>query len=183
MELTLISIATIIVCGMLGLAVWSDIHKHRIPNWLVAAVLATGLVVQITAKGPLGVVFAVGGLAIGLLFFLPFYIRGGMGAGDVKLMGAAASMLGPLGALLASALALVAGLVLVVAAVQIRNIAIQYRMSKVADNPSATVAPGFDLLVHKDGATRVPYAPAIAAGCGIALWQLGYLSTLSSLVS
>jgi prepilin peptidase CpaA len=166
---------------MLGLAVWSDIHEHRISNWLVIAVLITGLVAQVSANGPMGILFALGGLTAGLLFFLPFYIRGGMGAGDVKLMGAAGSMLGPLGAVMACALALIAGLVLVIAAVQFRNFVMQYRMSRVAENQPVTDA-GPNFLVEKDGATRIPYAPAIAAGCGIALWQLGYLSTLGSLV-
>lgn len=179
---TLTSMATLVLCSMLVLAVCSDIKAHRIPNWLVAVLLVTGLVAQVAVKGPIGVLFALGGLATGLIFFLPFHIRGGMGAGDVKLMGAAGSMLGPLGALLASALALVAGLVLVVGAVQVRNLAMQYRMSRVADNRPAP-APDFDFLVYKNGATRIPYAPAIAAGCLFALWQLGYLSTLSSLVS
>lgn len=181
MEQTLTALTTILLCGMLGLAVWSDIHEHRIPNWLVIVVLFTGLVAQVSTNGSTGILLALGGLATGLLFFLPFYIRGGMGAGDVKLMGAAGSMLGPLGAIIACALALVAGLVLVIAAVQFRNCVMQYRMSRAADNQPITDA-GPNFLVEKDGATRVPYAPAIAAGCGIALWQFGYLSTLGSLV-
>ena len=182
MEHTLIPLTTILLCGMLGLAVWSDVHDHRIPNWLVIAVLFTGLVAQVAVNGPMGILLALGGLATGLAFFLPFYIRGGMGAGDVKLMAAAGSMLGPLGALMACALALIAGLVLVIAAVQLRNFVMQYRMSRATQNQSV---PDFgpDFLVEKDGATRIPYAPAIAAGSGVALWYLGYLSTLGSLVS
>jgi len=181
MEQTLIPLTTILLCGMLGLAVWSDIHDHRIPNWLVAVVLVTGLVAQVSVNGSMGVLFALGGLAVGLAFFLPFYIRDGMGAGDVKLMGAAGSMLGPLGALMACALSLIAGLILVLAAVQLRNFVMQYRMTRAAENQPVTDF-GPDILVEKDGATRVPYAPAIAAGCGVALWYLGYLSTLGSLV-
>ena len=181
MEQLLTPLTTILLCGLLGAAMWSDIHKHRIPNLLVIAVLFTGLVAQIATNGPIGIFFALGGLAVGLLFFLPFYARGGMGAGDVKLMGAAGSMLGPLGALMACALALIAGLVLVIAAVQFRNFVMQYRMSRVAENQPVSI-PGSFFLVHKNGATRIPYAPAIAAGCGAALWQLGYFSTLGSLV-
>jgi prepilin peptidase CpaA len=181
MEQTVTPLMTILLCGMLSLAVWSDIHDHRISNWLVVAVLITGLVAQVSVNGPMGILFALGGLAVGLAFFLPFYIRGGMGAGDVKLMGAAGSMLGPLGALMACALSLIAGLILVVAAVQFRNFVMQYRISRATDNqPVPNFGP--DFLVVKDGATRVPYAPAIAAGCGVALWHLGYLSTLGSLV-
>ena len=180
MDQTLTSLTTILLCGMLGLAVWSDLRQHRIPNQLVIAVLMTGLVAQVSVNGAMGIFYAFSGLATGLIFFLPFYAKGGMGAGDVKLMAAAGSMLGPLGALMASALALIAGLVLVVAAVQCRNLVMQFRMSRVADEqPAPARGPGF--LVYKDGATRIPYAPAIAVGCGIALWQFGYLSTLGSM--
>ena len=181
MEQTLTPLTTLLLCGTLGLAVWSDIHKHRIPNRLVIVILVTGLVAQVSVNGPMGILYALGGLATGLIFFLPFYIRGGMGAGDVKLMGAAGSMLGPMGALIACAFALFSGMVLAIAAVQLNKYVMYYRVSRATDNqPLPDAGPTF--LVEKDGAMRIPYAPAIAAGCGVALWHQGYLSTLGSLV-
>ena len=49
------------------------------------------------------------GLAVGLAAFLPLYLGGGFGAGDVKAMAAVGAFLGPKGALLAAAWTLVAG--------------------------------------------------------------------------
>ena len=82
-----------LLCTLLGVAVWSDVREHRISNWLVLAVLGSGFVIQILGNGAMGIVYALGGVAVGLAFFLPFYIGRGMGAGDVKLMGAAGGML------------------------------------------------------------------------------------------
>jgi prepilin peptidase CpaA len=41
------------------------------------------------------------GLLLGLCIFMPFYLATGMGAGDVKLMGAVGVFLGPIGVFMA----------------------------------------------------------------------------------
>jgi prepilin signal peptidase PulO-like enzyme (type II secretory pathway) len=43
-----------------------------------------------------GALFSLGGLVTGLGLFLFFYLSGGIGAGDVKLMAAVGAMVGPL---------------------------------------------------------------------------------------
>ena len=172
-EQTAETLTITLLCALLGVAVWSDVREHRISNWLVLSVLGTGLVIQVLSNGAMGIVYALGGVAVGLAFFLPFYIGRGMGAGDVKLMGAAGGVLGPMGALLAGALTLIAGVVMVVAALGVRRLDSRFQFLRMA--PA--------LFVEKNDATRVPYAPAIATGCGIAMWQLGHLSKLSSVVN
>lgn len=157
-------------CALLALAVWSDVREHRIPNWLVLSLCAAGLAYQLLTNGLAGIAYGLGGFAVGIAFFIAFYIGRGMGAGDVKLMGAAGAMLGPLGALLASACSLVAGLLLVLGARQVANLAHRHAALQVIP----------ELFVHKDNAIRVPYAPAIAVGCTVAMWQLGIVSTLIS---
>ncbi len=160
----------VIACALLALAVWSDIREHRIPNWLVLSLCAVGLANQLLTEGLAGIAYGLGGLAVGIAFFIAFYIGRGMGAGDVKLMGAAGTMLGPLGALLGSACSLVAGLLLVLAARQVENLTHRHA--------ALQVIPEF--FVRKNDAIRVPYAPAIAVGSTFAMWQLGTFSTLIS---
>ena len=182
MEHVLITCITIFLCVLLGYAVRCDISEHRIPNWLVAAILAGGMLGQVATQGAMGIVYGVGGLATGLTFFPPFYARGGMGAGDVKLMAAVGAFLGPLGALMASALTLVAGLALVIVGSKLCNVIDQMRLSRFVGERMPPVLASV-LFVEKNGATRIPYAPAIATGSICSLWYLGYMSNLNSLVS
>jgi prepilin peptidase CpaA len=53
--------------------------------------------------------FGLAGLATGLGLFLVLYVFAGIGAGDVKLMGAVGAIVGPYGALLSGALAILVG--------------------------------------------------------------------------
>ena len=56
-----------------------------------------------------GFMHSAGGLFLGLALLLPIYIIGGMGAGDVKLMGAVGSILGPHGVFIAFLCSAMAG--------------------------------------------------------------------------
>ena len=96
-------------------------------------------------------------LALAWHFLCLFTSVVGMGAGDVKLMGAAGSVLGPLGALMAGALTLISGVAMVVAALGLRRLDSRFHFLRM----------GPALFVEKDNATRVPYAPAIRHG----LWH------------
>jgi prepilin peptidase CpaA len=58
--------------------------------------MACGLVLHTVIDGQHGFVASLEGLAVGLALFLVFYVTGGMGAGDVKLMAAVGSFVGPL---------------------------------------------------------------------------------------
>jgi prepilin peptidase CpaA len=85
----------------------SDILFHRIPNRLTFAAILGGIVFHAASGGLKGVLLSLEGLFLGLAVLILFYILGGMGGGDVKLMGAVGAILGPKGvfaAFLASAL-------------------------------------------------------------------------------
>jgi prepilin peptidase CpaA len=71
-----------------------DIRSHRIPNWLVFPTAAASIGYHTYTNGLAGFFFSVGGLGLGILLLIFFYLAGGMGAGDVKLMGAVGSFLG-----------------------------------------------------------------------------------------
>ncbi len=86
------SIALIIV---LTIAVIADIRFYRIPNWLTFPSMLFGICYHTYANGFHGFVLCIAGLFLGICVFVPFYIVAGMGAGDVKLMGAVGVFLGP----------------------------------------------------------------------------------------
>ncbi len=94
---------------MLVLAAYLDMRYHRIPNGLTfgGAVAALALQYYFGGWGALGSGSA--GFALGLAAFLPFFIRGAMGAGDVKLMAAVGAFFGPPATLLAATLTLIVG--------------------------------------------------------------------------
>jgi len=130
-------------------AIWIDTRTQRIPNVLVGATLLAGGAVQFGTHGPAAFGLVLGGTAVGLLFFLPLYVAGAMGAGDVKLMAALGALVGPQTAAMAVAFTLVAGSVLALATVGWR------RWSTLA-----TTRPE----AHSALVGRIPYAGAIVTG-------------------
>ena len=80
--------------GLIVAAV-TDVRDGRIPNWLTGSLTAFGIVIQSWQHGWDGFLFSLGGLGMGLACLMFFYIKGGMGAGDVKLLGAIGTILGP----------------------------------------------------------------------------------------
>lgn len=98
---------------LLGSTVVSDIRDHRIPNIVLLVGVIASAVLQIGLHGGTGgVLLWLGGLAVGLLFFLPLYMFGGMAAGDVKLMAMVGGFLGPVTTFLAATFSLISGAVL-----------------------------------------------------------------------
>ena len=73
----------------------TDVREGRIPNWLTFSLAGFGMAVHGWHQGFSGLLLSVEGLAIGILCLIFFYIKGGMGAGDVKLLGAIGAILGP----------------------------------------------------------------------------------------
>jgi len=80
-----------------------DLRTHRIPNALTVSAAVVGLVWSLWANGSSGALASCAGLLSGLGVLLPFYLAGGLGAGDVKAMAAIGTFLGPKGAVLAAA--------------------------------------------------------------------------------
>ena len=84
---------------LLGLtaASYTDWRKRTIPNVIPLPLMLTGIVWQASAHGMDGFISSCVGLLTGiLLLWLPFAL-GGMGGGDVKLLGAVGSFTGVAG--------------------------------------------------------------------------------------
>ena len=97
---------------VLVVAVATDLTNHRIPNLLLWPALSLALMLHIMSGGIAGLTTAAGGLTLGLAMLLPVYALGGMGAGDVKLLGVVGSFLGPWGAVVAGMATMMAGAIL-----------------------------------------------------------------------
>jgi len=79
------------------IAIWAsyaDLCTRRIPNYLTLSAMLLGLGLHAGESGIPGFLDSLGGLGLGFSVFLALYILGGMGAGDVKLMGGMGALLG-----------------------------------------------------------------------------------------
>jgi prepilin peptidase CpaA len=76
------------------LAAFLDLKTRKIPNWLTLTMAATGLVGGFLISGWPGVLSGAQGWLVGIGVFLIPFILGGMGGGDVKLMGAIGALKG-----------------------------------------------------------------------------------------
>jgi len=98
----------IALSALLLTSAFTDLKSQRIPNYLTLPGIIVALTLNSTANGFDGFLFSTAGMATGIALLVLPYIMGGMGAGDVKLMGAVGSFLGTkatLGAFLFIALA------------------------------------------------------------------------------
>jgi prepilin peptidase CpaA len=82
---------------VLLIAVISDIRLHKIPNWLTYPAMMGAIIYHTSTRGIGGFLYSVEGVGAGFAVLIIFYLMGGMGAGDVKLMGAVGGLLGPKG--------------------------------------------------------------------------------------
>lgn len=134
------------VCLALGLAAsGEDLWRRRISNVTVLAGLAAGLIVQVYewgwARGSLG---WAGGVAVGFGVLLVFFLAGGMGGGDIKLMAAFGGCLGAGQVLRAALLAAIVGAL----------VACGYLAWKWVASP----------VKRRGEVETIPYAPAIFLG-------------------
>ncbi len=93
--------------AVLLLAAVGDVRSRKIPNRLILSGLALSLGFVLGGALPLGQFL--GGLLLGGCCFLPLYLRGVLGAGDVKLMALAGSFLGLKAALVSVLLTTLSG--------------------------------------------------------------------------
>src|SRR6266487_4101037 len=88
----------IIAVGVTLVAVAWDVATRRIPNPLTFGAALAAFAVHAYIGGWSGAGMAAAGWAAGIALFFPVFALGGMGAGDVKLLGAVGAWLGPVAA-------------------------------------------------------------------------------------
>src|SRR5262245_45245910 len=72
----------------------TDLKARIVPNRLIAVGALSGLFLNWWSDGAAGLMSSMAGGMVGFGIFLPFFLLGGMGGGDVKLMGALGACLG-----------------------------------------------------------------------------------------
>jgi prepilin peptidase CpaA len=145
----------------------SDVRHHRIPNTLVYP----GMVVALAGHGLTGgsnaVLFSIGGLTLGMTLLGIPYCMGWMGAGDVKLMGLAGSMLGPKAVMITVVLStLVGGIYALISIVSKHRSGEAPRTRTTIQRRGSVVDGCAPEAPHcsRKGQPGVPYGLAIATG-------------------
>jgi prepilin peptidase CpaA len=144
-----------------------DVRQHRIPNWLTYPGIVMGIVLRWSFFGWRGLGSAVAGcvLAGGIVFL--FYLVRAMGAGDVKLLAAIGSLVGPSDGVVVLAATAISGGVLALFYVMFRR-----RLGATLRNVGSVLTfhswNGLrahpELNLDNPSALRMPYGLAIATG-------------------
>lgn len=168
--MTVLQAAAIVIAVIA--AVW-DLKTRRIPNVLTFGAALAAIVVHLWLQGPAGAGWAVAGWLVGVAFFLPFFALGGMGAGDVKLLGALGAWLGPGPVVWVALFSLIAGGVIGLAVAlgygyltqAFANILWMFQFWR-AEGPRPV--PEVTLATHRG--PRLAYAVPVFAGLMVTLW-------------
>lgn len=153
-------------------AVW-DLRTRRIPNFLTFGAALAGVAVHAYLGGWTGAGMSVAGWLVGVAFFLPLFVLGGMGAGDVKLLAAIGAWLGPAATVWVALFSAIAGGVMgLIVSVwsgyltqAIVNISWMFRFWRTA---GVRPVPEVTLATHQG--PRLAYAVPVFAGLMVALW-------------
>ena len=156
---------TLVVIAAGALASAIDLRSRRVPNLLTMPLAALGVLLAAAGLGTVSAGGAIAGCLLGLLIMLPLHVLGGTGAGDVKLMAAFGTLLGPGGVIAAILrMAIVGGVIAVAVAMQ------RGRVRETLSGTALLVArvDGVAASIRNPGVNnRFPYAPAIAIGAAM----------------
>lgn len=175
------SIITVFLILMVCACAITDIRSRRIPNPLLAAGLGIAILCHGIGSGAPALLNGLAGLVLGSAMFMPFYILGGIGAGDVKLMAVVGALLGIEGVIIAGIATFLCGGLLGAAWIVLRVIESHFASRIEDDSPlkrnGISLIPRLAVVDMKN--TTLPYAPAIAAGTLIAIWQVGLVRPIA----
>lgn len=165
-------IATSAALVLASIACWTDLRTRRIPNVLTFGAAGAGLVFHgfFSGSGPMT---ALAGWLTGVLLFSPLFLLRGMGAGDLKLLGAFGAWLGPVMVVWIGLWSAVAGGVLGVAVAlghgylgqAWRNVWLLLTHWRAAG-----ITPLDAVSLDKGTGPRLAYAVPLLVGLMVALW-------------
>jgi prepilin peptidase CpaA len=163
--------ATAVACALVASVF--DVKYRRIPNFITFPSILIGLAMHLALGGWRQLLSSLAaGLICGVVFLL-FYVAGGMGAGDVKLIAAVGCIAGMPHVAYLLVLTALSGGVMAVALALSRGSLHQTIMNvgAIASHHSKEgLQPHPDLNLSNLSTLRLPYALAIAAGSLLTLY-------------
>jgi prepilin peptidase CpaA len=163
----------LIALGVAVVAAGWDVATRRIPNALTFGAALVAFAAHAWIGGWPGAAAALAGWAVGVALFFPIFALGGMGAGDVKLLGAVGAWLGPLAAVWVALYSGIAGGALGVIAAfysgylgqaitNVSSLLMYWRIVGIKPAPELT------LSTHRG--PRLAYAVPVLAGLMVTVW-------------
>ena len=153
-----------------------DLKSRRIPNLVTGPALLAGLLMHLALDGWHGLLSSFAASLVCGAIFLVFYLAGGMGAGDVKLIAAVGCVAGLPSIAYLLILTSLAGGVMALGLALMRG-----RMKEMLRNVIALAAhhtqsglqPHPEINVLNASTLRLPYGLAIAIGCSMTFYLNG----------
>lgn len=170
------SVLLLVALTLAVVAAILDVRNHRIPNWLTYPGIVLGFALRGAMFGWKGLLGSVEGLFLTGGIMLVFYAVRAMGAGDVKLMAALGSIVGPSHAIvLLLATAICGGILGIVYALLRGRIGSTLKNvgSVLRFHAWAGLQAHPELNLDNPAALRMPYGLAIALGAlyaFLAIW-------------
>ncbi len=158
-----------LVVILVVLAAIIDVRSQRVPNYLTLPGCGIGLMYHLLADGKNGLMFSFVGLVLGICLLLFFYLLGGMGAGDVKLMGAIGALLGWEGVLKAFLFSALVGGLYSIAAMAKARVLKQFLVNTWEMLKGLFLIHGIS-YIPLNCPLRLHYGIAIALGTLFSLW-------------
>ncbi|MGB9840719.1 A24 family peptidase [Thermovenabulum sp.] len=159
----------VILITLLFLCFLTDITKNKIYNFVVFPAMVLGISINGFFDGFSGIIQSVEGMLLGMAFLIIPYVLRGIGAGDVKFLGAIGAIMGPgftLNAFLFSAIA--GGIISLAIMLSDKNL--RYKLKAVFLtflSMLGLIPKGLNLLENLDSPVkkgRFPYGVAITFG-------------------
>ena len=150
-----------------ALCVLSDVRTRRIPNLLTGPAMLSGFALNAWAFGWDGLQASLAGWALAIALLLAPFAAGGVGGGDVKMMGAVGALLGPRLVLLSLFLGIVLGGVFaVVHLVRIARLKEKLGdLGRMVANAAIAMSPKpLQISSQAPGAVVLPYSLPLGLG-------------------
>jgi len=148
------------IAAVVGVAATAeDLWRRRISNLVTGAAFCAGVCARTAIYGVDGTIGALLGALLGAAVFLVFFLTGGIGGGDIKLMGGFGAIVGNAQIVVAAVLAAILGALI---AVGYLGVAAARRLAQARD--TEVERP----LLRK---LAIPYAPAITLGVWLSFVQ------------